>query len=90
MVNRTRMLPVALEAVWGHHQTIPIWILCPSMGYLLLFPAPWMGQLIPACSEFRGKDVSGVRAPTSCAPLPAVALQIRVCGVSGDDGAARL
>lgn len=90
VANRTRMLPVALEAVWGHHQTVPIWIPCPSMGYLLLFPAPWMGQLIPACPEFKGKDVSRVRAPASCAPLSAVALQIRVCGASGDDGAARL
>lgn len=91
VVNRTRMLPVALEAVWGHHQTVPIWIPCPSLGYLLLFPAPWMGQLIPACSEFKGKDVSGVRAPASCAPLPSGCRSpAPVCGASGDDGAARL
>lgn len=90
MVNRTWMLPVALEVVWGHHQTIPIWIPCPSLGYLPLFPAPWTGHWIPACSEFKGKAVGGVRAPASCAPLGAVALQLQVCGASGDHGAARL
>lgn len=41
------MLPVALEAVWGHCQTLPIWMPSPSLGYLLLFAALWMGHLMP-------------------------------------------
>lgn len=53
------MLPVALEAAWGHCQTLLIWIRSPSLGYLLLSPAPWMGHLIPI-SEVNG-NMSGVR-----------------------------
>lgn len=53
------MLPVALEAAWGLCQTLPIWIPSPSLGYLLLLAAPWMGHLIPI-SQFNG-TTSGVR-----------------------------
>lgn len=70
------MLLVALEAAWGHYQTLPIRIPVPSLGYPLLFAAPWVGHLI-ATSQFN-RNMSGVReeenerySPSSrCVRLP--------------------
>lgn len=59
LAEGTWILPVALEAAWGHCQTLPIWIPSPSLGYLLFFAALRMGHLIPI-SQFKG-NMGGVR-----------------------------
>lgn len=73
------MLPVALVAAWGHYQTLPIRIPVPSLGYPLLFAAPWVGHLI-ATSQFNG-NMSGVREEKKRAVVPL----LQVGEASGDD-----